>query len=163
MTRAPYQVEHERSIVARQPMRLRDLVHELQTAWQGECVGRLHRSGVEWDDSGGSALGTPRWTAAFRSYVTGGDCDTTDDGEWRWPLRSSLFRMSISRSGTDRLAARYAFLLIHHRFSVREAWAMQCGILADPAIADAAESWAATALTRWYGYHVQHPMGRPLV
>ena len=155
--RAPHQYDHERSVAAkaRQPVRLRDYVRELVEAQQAETVARLHTGGVEWEpvragdsDAGGSHMGGPRWTTAFRAYVTGGDCDTDRDGEWRWPLRSSVFRLSVSRSGTDRLAARYVFLLMHHRFNVREAWAVQCGALADPAIADAAEAWALVALHR---------------
>ena len=163
---SPYRGAHERTVAARwdrHPQRLRDLVRELQEAREDELgrVGRLHASGVEWEPgAGGSALGTPRWTVAFRSYVTGPDTDTTEEGDWRWPLRSSLFRLSISRSGTDRLAAAFCWLLIHHRYSVREAWAAQCGVLADPAIADAAEAWASVALSRWWRFFVEQPMGK---
>lgn len=162
--RRPYREQHERSLRwERHPTRLHDLVRELQEAREAETVARLHSGGVEWEPGdGGSKLGTPRWTAAFRAYVTGNDCDTTQDGDWRWPLRSSLFRLSISRSGTDRLAAGYCWLLIHHRYNVREAWAAQCGVLADPAIADAAEAWAAVALTRWFHRYVERPLGKPL-
>jgi hypothetical protein len=158
---SPHQSDHERSVALRmrQPHTLRQLVRELEDAHQAECVTRLHQSGVEWDGAGGSHLGTPRWTVAFRSYITGSDCDTTQDGDWRWPLRSSVFRLSISRSGTDRLAAAFVFLLIHNRFHIREAWSAQCGILADPAIADAAEAWAMVALSRWWGRFVEAPLG----
>lgn len=162
---APYRDAHERSVGSRldRPHRLRDMVRELREAHEAETVTRLHRGGVEWEvNAGGSALGSPRWTGAFRGYVTGNDCDATDEGEWRWPLRSSLFRLSISRSGTDRLAAAFCWLLIHHRYSVREAWAAQCGVLADPAIADAAEAWASEALRRWWDRYVERPRGRPL-
>lgn len=162
----PYRSDHERSTIARwerHPQRLRDLVRELQEAREAEVVTRLHRGGVEWDaNSGGSKLGSPRWTTAFKAYITGPDCDTTEDGDWRWPLRSSLFRLSISRSGTDRLAAAFCWSLIQHRYNVREAWAAQCGVLADPAIADAAEAWAGEALGRWWGRYIEQPMGRPL-
>lgn len=162
----PFRDQHDRSLSTRfdrHPTRLRDLVRELQEAREAETVTRLHIGGVEWEPGdGGSALGTPRWSAQFRAYVTGPDCDVTHEGEWRWPLRSSLFRLSISRSGTDRLAARFAWLLIHHRYNVREAWSAQCGVLADPAIADAAEAWAVVALTRWWHRYVEQPMGKPL-
>ena len=162
----PFRRDHERSTAARwerHPHWLRDLVHELRDAWEAEIPTRLHHGGVEWEPGdGGSKLGTPRWTVAFRSYITGPDCETTKDGDWRWPLRSSLFRLSISRSGTDRLAAAFCWLLIHHRYSVREAWAAQCGVLADPAIADAAEAWAAESLRRWWRYYVEQPMGKML-
>ena len=156
----PHQADHERSVAQqfRQPSRLRDYLRELMDAREAETrLMQLHQAGVEW-----SALGTPRWTNAFRDYVTGSDCDTSRDGEWKWPLRSSLFRMSISRSGRDRLGARFVFLLMHNRYHVREAWAQQCGILADPAIADAADDVALAALYRWWGYYVQHPEGKPL-
>ena len=160
----PYKDEHERSTAARwerHPTRLRDLVRELHEAREAETVTRLHKGGVEWEPgAGGSKLGTPSWTVAFRHYITGPDCETTEEGDWRWPLRSSLFRLSISRSGTDRLAAAFCWLLIHHRYNVREAWAAQCGVLADPAIADAAEAWAGEALGRWWGRYVEQPMGK---
>lgn len=160
----PYSRDHERSIEARwqrHPQRLHDYVRELQDAWNSEGVDRLHGAGVEWEPGdGGSKLGTPRWSNEFRAYVTGNDCDTTRDGDWRWPLRSSVFRLSVSRSGTDRLAAAYVWLLCRNRFHVREAWAMQCGILADPAIADAAEAWASEALRRWWRRYVEQPLGK---
>lgn len=164
---APHQVAHERSVRAKmnQPTRLRDFIRELQDAVESEtmAVARLHQSGVEWEPgAGGSHLGSPRWTAAFRAYVTGNDCDTTVDGDWRWPLRSSLFRLSVSRSGTDRLAAAFVFLLMRHRYHVRDAWAQQCGVLADPAIGDAAEAWASEALRRWWARYVELPMGKPI-
>jgi len=155
---APYRRQHEASTLARwerHPQRLHDLVRELRDAWEAEIVVRIHERPFD----GG---GTPRWTVAFRSYITGPDCETTKDGDWRWPLRSSLFRLSISRSATDRLAAAFCWLLIHHRYSVREAWAVQCGVLADPAIADAAEAWAGEALTRWWRYFAEQPMGKVL-
>lgn len=162
----PFRKAHEASTVARwerHPQRLRDLVRELQDAHEAEVVTRLHRGGVEWDaNSGGSKLGSPRWTVQFKAYITGPDTDTTEDGDWRWPLRSSLFRLSISRSGTDRLAAAFCWLLIHHRYNVREAWAAQCGVLADPAIADAAEAWAMESLSRWWKRYVEQPLGKPI-
>lgn len=161
----PYQRESEQSIerAMRRPQSLHDHVHELQVAHGQEVVARLHIGGVEWEPGdGGSALGTPRWSHAFRRYVTGNDCDTTQDGDWCWPLRSSVFRLSVSRSGTDQLAARFVWLLIHNRFHVREAWAQQCGPLADPAIADAAEAWAGEALRRWWRRYVELPHGKPL-
>jgi hypothetical protein len=157
----PYERDHTRSTEARfaQPTKLRDYVRELMDAWETETkeVTRLHQKGVEW-----SQLGTPRWTRAFHDYVTGNDCDTTREGEWRWPLRSSIFRMSISRSGRDRLGARFVFLLMHNRFHVGDAWAQQCGLLADPAIADAADDVALAALIRWWGYYLALPEGKPL-
>ena len=164
----PFADAHERSVAGRfdrHPQRLRDLVRELQDARESELgtIARLHNRGVEWEPGdGGSKLGTPRWNVAFRAYLTGNDCDTTHEGDWRWPLRSSLFRLSISRSGTDRLAAAFCWLLIHHRYNVREAWAAQCGVLADPAIADAAEAWAGVALARWWGRYAELPQGKPL-
>lgn len=159
----PHRLEHERSVARamREPVTLSDHRRALARALADEAVQRLHRGGVEWEPGeGGSHLGTPRWTDAFRRYVTGTDCDTTADGDWVWPLRSSVFRLSISRSGTDRLAARYVWLLAHHRMGVREAWAAQCGRLADPAIADAAEAWAMEALRRWWRRYVELPTGR---
>ena len=163
---SPYRTDHERSISdrwERHPHRLRDLVRELQEARGAEVVTTLHRDGVEWEtNEGGSKLGSPRWTTAFKAYVTGNECETTKDGDWRWPLRSSLFRLSISRSGTDRLAAAFCWLLIHHRYNVREAWAAQCGPFADPAIGDAAEAWAMEALGRWWKLYVEQPMGKAL-
>ena len=159
----PYAVQYERSVerATRHPQRLRDYVRELEDAFQDETVGRLHQTGVEWEPGdGGSKLGTPRWTAAFRAYVTGPACAETLEGDFRWPLRASIFRLSISRSGTDRLAAAFVFLMLRNRFHVREAWVQQCGILADPAIADAAETWAAESLRRWWGYYVETPRGR---
>jgi hypothetical protein len=142
----------------RTPTRLHDFVRELMDARESELrIERLHQQDADWN-----VMGSPRWTKAFEGYVTGNDCDTTRDGEWRWPLRSSIFRMSISRSGRDRLAARFVFLLMHNRFHIREAWAQQCGLLADPAIADAAEYVAIGALTRWWSYYLAHPEGKPL-
>lgn len=161
---SPHQREHDRSrdALLRHPRTLRDHIRELRDAREAETVTRLHTGGVEWDDAGGSALGTPRWTVAFRSYITGPDCGTDLDGEWRWPLRSSLFRLSVSRSGEDRLAAAFVWLLMHHGYDVKEAWAHQCGPFADPLIADVAETWALAAMTRWWGRYVEQPQGRML-
>ena len=161
----PYADPHERSVAraTRHPQRLRDFVRELEDAWQAEAVVRLHTPGVEWEPGdGGSKLGTPRWTNDFRAYVTGNDCDTTVDGDWKWPLRSSLFRMSISSSGRVRRAAEFVFLLMHCRFHASEAWARQCGPFADPAISDWSETIAHRALETWWGYYVEQPRGRPL-
>ena len=182
----PYRRDHERSkdVTLRHPQTLRDYLRELREANEAEVVAKLHGGGglsappertgkgdpLSWNIQTASthashaiepgSRGTPRWTHAFRAYITGADCDTSEDGEWRWPLRSSLFRLSIGRSGTDRLASAYVWLLPHHRYGVREAWAAQCGILADPAIADAAEAWAAEALRRWWACYVEQPRGR---
>jgi hypothetical protein len=153
---APYRRDHERSIARRwerHPQTLRQHLRELREAWDAEAYGviRLHDRGLEMDAS-------PHWTSAFRSFVTGNDCDTTEDGDWRWPFRSSLFRLSVSSSGTDRLAAAYIWLLVHHRFHLRDAWARQCGPFADPGIADAAEPWAAEALRRWWVRYCELPI-----
>lgn len=160
---SPFRSAHEASVASRwerHPTNLRALVRELMEAWQAELPTRLHNGGVEWEPGdGGSKLGTPRWTDAFRAYVTGNDCDSTKDGDWRWPLRSSLFRLSISRSGTDQAAAAFCWLLIHHRYSVREAWDAQRGPFADPSIAAVAETWAEGALQRWWRWYVQTPAG----
>lgn len=159
----PHRIDHERSVErkARVPMTLRDYLRELHAAAESETVTKLHQGGVEWEvGAGGSHLGTPRWTAAFRSYVTGSDCDTTADGEWRWPLRSSVFRLSISRSPTDQSAARFVFLLMHNRFHVREAWTAQHGPFALPDTDSAAEAWAMEALRRWHQRYVEQPRGR---
>ena len=94
--------------------------------------------------------------------ITGRDTDTTQDGDWRWPLRSSLFRMSISRSGRDQTAAAFVWLLIHHRYHVRDAWAKHCGPFADPAIANAAEDVALAWLQRWWAYYTEQPHGETL-
>jgi hypothetical protein len=154
---SPYRVAHQRSAEAR--FQLPDHLRELQDAWQAETVTQLHARGLEWEpQEGGSKLGTRRWTVPFRAYVTGNDCDTTEDGEWRWPLRSSLFRLSISRSELDRLAAAFVFLLLRHGFDVRQAWAQQCGILSDPAINEVATVWAADALRRWWREYLQQPL-----
>jgi hypothetical protein len=163
----PYRQQHEattRDRFERHPQRLRDYIRELKDAVEAETVTRLHKGGVEWEprrdddsDSGGSKLGTPSWTAQFRAFITGPACSIDEEGEWRWPLRSSLFRLSVSRSGTDRLAAGFVFLLTRSDYSVRAAWARQCGVLADPAIADAAEAWAAESLRRWWELYVDLP------
>jgi len=159
----PFRTDHKASVRTRwerHPHRLRDLIRELQDAREAETVTRLHRGGVEWDaQSGGSKLGSPRWTAQFKQYVTGNDCDTTEDGDWRWPLRSSLFRLSISRSGTDRTAARFVYLLMTHRYHVRDAWAALCGPFADPDVANAAEDVALAWLTRWWQSYLCRPVG----
>jgi hypothetical protein len=94
--------------------------------------------------------------------VTGGECDITKDGEWKWPLRSSIFRMSIARSGRDQVAARFVFLLMRNRFHVRDAWAQHCGPFAHPDIASAADDVAFAWLERWWTYYLAHPEGKPL-
>lgn len=156
----PHQRDHQRSMEARfrTPTRLRDFIRKLMDARESELrIARLHGRDAEWDK-----WGSPRWTKAFEGYVTGNDCDTSRDGEWRYPLRSSVFRMSISRSGRDQQAARFVYLLMHNRFHVREAWAQQCGILADPDIAAWADDVALAALTRWWSYYLSLPEGKPL-
>ena len=156
----PYASANQRSVEARfrTPTRLRDYVRELMDARESELrIARLHGRDAEWD-----VWGSPRWTKAFEGYVTGNDCDTTRDGEWRYPLRSSIFRLSISRSGRDQQAARFAYLLMHNRFHVREAWAQLCGPFADPGIAHAADDVAHAWLARWWAYYLAQPEGKPL-
>ncbi len=151
---SPYLEAHERTARARlrHPQRLGQYLHELRVAWEDETVTRLHTMAV--DDS---VLGSPRWTRAFLDYLNGGDCDTID-GEYRWPMRSSLFRMSTSTSGKDQLASGYVWLLCHHGFDVRRAWAHQCGPFADRAISEVADTWAMEALYRWWGRYIERPM-----
>lgn len=185
----PYAREHERSIAAigAQPRTLRELVRALRAAVEAESVDRLHVAGVEAErgttasvvaraiaegrpvprvDSGGSHLGTPRWSHDFRAYLTGSPfaVDVAEDGvpHWRRPLRSSVARLELSSSGVDRLAARTVHALPFHHYNVRETWESLCGRLADPAIAHAADAWAAEALRRWWERYVEMPRGRPL-
>ena len=161
----PYQREHQerRASLFRQPQSLRDYLRELHEAVDAEVPDRLHRSGIEWEtQEGGSHLGTPRWTADFRAFITGSPCAIFDDGTgtyWRYPLRSALFRMTVSGSGTTRSAAEYVFYLPFDGYSVRDAWGRQLGIMARPSANEVAEAWAAEALKRWWGFYVEQPYG----
>jgi hypothetical protein len=111
-------------------------------------------------------IDTPKWNPDFRAYIAGSPfaTDTAEDGVLYWvtPLRSSLARMDISASGIDRLAARTIHALPLHRYNARETWTALCGKFADPAIADAAETWVRAAILRWWGYYMEMPQGRRL-
>lgn len=114
-------------------------------------------------DEGASHTGSPRWSADFRSWLDAGGSayaiyiDDHGEEQWAYPLRSSVARMERSGSGIDRLAAAYLYLLRRCRMNYREAWQVQCGRFADPAIFDAAEAWAAEALRRWYLAFIMRP------
>lgn len=114
-------------------------------------------------DSGGSHMGGPRWTADFRAYIDAGGSPfaiyVDDHGETQWshPLRSALRRMDLSSSNIDRLAASFCYLLRRCHGNHREAWAAQLGRLADPALVDVADSWAAESLRRWWRFYVERP------
>ncbi|GMU80032.1 MAG: hypothetical protein AMXMBFR46_28200 [Acidimicrobiia bacterium] len=183
----PYAQQYARrlGLLAREPRSIREGIALLRWAVTVEGVDRLHVNGVEAEqgltargiaqaiadgrelprvDAGGSHLGTPRWSHDFRTYITGGPfgTDVSEDGVTYWlrPLASSIARMDISSSGADRLAARTVHALPFHRYNVRETWTAQCGRFADPAIADAAEAWAADALRRWWGFYTEMPRGK---
>lgn len=185
----PYEQQYKQrlGLLAREPRNIREGLGLLRWAVAAEGIDRLHVAGVEAEqglttraiaraitsggelpriESGGSHLGTPRWSHDFRTYLMGSPfaTDMAEDGVTYWlcPLASSIARMNISPSGEDRLAAQTVHALPFHRYNVRETWMAQCGRFADPAIAYAANSWAADALRRWWGYYVEMPRGRLL-
>lgn len=185
----PYAQQHgaRLGLLAREPRNIREGLALLRWAVAAEGVMRLHVDGVEAEqglttqtiaraiaecrelpriESGGSHLGTPRWSHDFRTYIAGGPfgTDVAEDGVTYWlrPLASSIARMDISAAGEDRLAAQTVHALPFHRYNVRETWMALCGRFADPAIAYAAVPWAADALRRWWGYYVEMPRGKLL-
>jgi hypothetical protein len=164
----PYQTEHQRSQERRfdrTPQRLPDYVREVRDAYQSETVTRLHQGGVEWEpatpgdkDAGGSKLGTPRWSGAFRSYIAGPCCSVDrDSGGWVWPMRSAVYRMELG-SRFDQMAARFVFLLMRNDYHVRNAWRELMGMMADEYAMEGAEIVAAKALDRWWRFYVEEPM-----
>ena len=162
----PYRRDHERSTDAklRHPQSLREYIAELKDAVEAEVPMRLHQSGVEVEAAGGSHLGTPRWTADFRRYIAGSPFATYEEGTevlWVSPHRSALARME-NGSNTTRAAAGMVYLLPLNRYSPREAWTVQVGRLANTDAVEAAESWAAESLRRWFTFYVEMPRGRPI-
>lgn len=185
----PYDQQYRRrlGLLAREPRNRNEGLALLRWAVAVEGIDRLHVAGVEAEqglttrsiaqaiaegrelprvESGGSHLGTPRWSHDFRTYLMGSPfaTDVAEDGVTYWlrPLASSIARMELSATGADRLAAQTVHALPFHRYNVRETWMAQCGRFADPAIVDAADAWAADALRRWWGYYVEMPRGKLL-
>ena len=84
----------------RPPAGLGGLLRWYAKVMEDETPDRLHIIGVEWDQGGGSLLGTPRWSPAFRSLVYA--CDgavsaTNEDGDYIWPCRAAIARMMRKR------------------------------------------------------------------
>jgi hypothetical protein len=98
---------------------LRDLMAWFLRQYRDEVPPDIHTSGVEWeppgdivrgdlsvaaDPGGGSASGSPRWTGAFRHYVTDTGADRVEnafsDGtpeaglSYALPMRATMARLS---------------------------------------------------------------------
>lgn len=188
----PFGRENDASLEAswRHPQSLRDYLLEFREACEAELPGRLHTGGVESEqgvtvrqvanaiatnqpiptsaNAGGSHMGGPRWSAEFRAYLDAGGSpfatyvDDHGEEQWAYPLRSSIKRLEQSRSGVDRSAAEYLYLLRRCRGNAREAWAAQVGALARTTILDVSDSWALECLRRWWKAFVERPIGARL-
>lgn len=100
---APYARDHERSLEDRmgrgvQPRGLDALVTWFRGVIASEAPVTLHRGGV-WRDhgldaEGGSHLGSPAISDAFRRFIEGVPWQTDPDGYYVMPFRSALSRMS---------------------------------------------------------------------
>jgi hypothetical protein len=173
----------------KQPETLPEYLKEFRSACDAEVPGDLHQGGVEAErittsqvataiaqglplptlDGGarrGPSIGGPRWTHEFRAYLdaAGSPFSTyiDDHGEEQWahPLRSSIKRMDLSKSGHDRSAAEFLYLLRRCRGNVHLAWTAQVGPLARTTSLNAATAWATECLRRWWGHYVERPRGR---
>lgn len=115
-TLTPYARDHERSLEARMskgvmPKGLEQLVTWFRGVCADELPVALHRQGV-WRDhgphaEGGSHLGSPAPTDAFRRFLEGVPWQTDEDGYYLHPLRAALDRMSRRYP----LMARHLFAL----------------------------------------------------
>jgi hypothetical protein len=175
----------------RHPQTPREYLREFRSACDAEAPERSHGSGVEAErvtgsqvataivrglplpapEGGPSSMGGPRWTHEFRAYLDAGGSpfstyiDDHGEEQWAYPLRSSIKRMEQSRSGVDRSAAEFLYLLRRCRNGPREAWAIQCGkvgVIAAGNVLEVADTWANECLRRWYGYFMERPRGKPL-
>lgn len=124
-----------------------------QMSGAGTCSGRGDVGGILM--SGG---GSKSWRGRFHVYISTG-ARSVIDGDWAYPLRSSLSRMGDSPSDVDRLAAFYLFLLVESRFHARSAFAKLIGPSAHQEAIATADSWSAEALRRWWPYYVELPSG----
>lgn len=99
----PYQRDHERSMEARltkgtMPRGIDALVRWFRDVIATETPVTLHRSGV-WRDhgehaEGGSHLGSPAISDAFRRFIEGVPWQTDPDGYYVLPFRAALSRMN---------------------------------------------------------------------
>lgn len=143
----------------REPRTLRDFLRELRTAMEAEVPVRLHQRGVEADEAGGSALGTPKWSSAFRAYVTGIPSQLTQDGDYRWPLRASVSRMC--RSGwMEQEAARFVWLTLAHDFDWLEAARIltETTLRTDSRFRASAQWIAVSAFRLWWQRYREEPL-----
>lgn len=100
---APHQAEHEASVSARmskgiQPRGLDALVRWFREVIADEAPVAVHKPGV-WRDhgteaEGGSKLGSPAISDAFRRFIEGVPWQTDPDGYYVMPFRAALSRMS---------------------------------------------------------------------
>ena len=115
----PYAREHERSMEARmgrgvQPKGLPALVAWFREVVAAEAPVALHKGGV-WRDhgqdaEGGSHLGSPATSDAFRRFVEGVPWQTDPDGYYVLPFRAALSRMSRRWPMTARHLYRLALV-----------------------------------------------------
>ena len=124
----PFEKDHSGSVSrraasrAQKPSSLHKLIRWFVAGWQDEMPDTLHRRGVEWDKpgkivrprdgtvvddpGGGSRLGTPRWSQAFASRITGSAFFTenpSSDGQpeisksYATPMRAVVAHLETSR------------------------------------------------------------------
>lgn len=119
-------------------MALQELLRWFREAWSAEMPVRLHDRGTEDD-------GAPHWHAAFRSYLTGNEWATDQDGTIRRPIRAHWSQMAGS-SGRGGRRARYLFVLACSDFDPLLAYRRVCplgdgiGAWADDVALDYAEA-----------------------
>lgn len=115
----PYSNDHERSLEARmgkgvQPRNLDALVAWFRGVIDDETPVSLHKPGV-WRDhgehaEGGSHLGAPAISDAFRRFIEGVPWQTDPDGYYVLPFRSALSRISRRWPMTARHLYRLALV-----------------------------------------------------
>lgn len=115
----PYARDHERSLEARMgkgiaPKGLEALVTWFRSVISDEAPTDIHKAGV-WRDhgehaAGGSALGAPAISDAFRRFIEGVPWQTDPDGYYVLPFRSALSRISRRWPMTARHLYRLALV-----------------------------------------------------
>lgn len=129
----PYRAEHEAAIVARmdtgvRPSTLRALLKWYEQAVSDEMPDKLHSPGVwrDWGPQsvGGSALGSPRHSDAFRQYIEGSESATDQDGSYQTPVRAALWY--LAEKSRRPLAARRLFRLAQCGFDWHRAADVLC-------------------------------------
>ena len=101
----PHRAEHDAALITRMADGIRPTSLVALLGWYAKGLGselpaELHEPGV-WRDYGeagvgGSALGSPKWSYAFRRYIEGSRRQTDTDGMYLYPVGAALAHLDKS-------------------------------------------------------------------